>query len=55
MESEMTLIRMAFWTAAIGCLFLFPPAIPAVIVMGVIAKIIVTITRNAQADSGGGS
>ena len=51
----MTPIRVAYWTAAIGCLFLFPPAIPAVIVVGVIAKIIAMIAKGGQGDSGGGS
>ena len=47
----MTPIRVAYWTVAIGCLFLFPPAIPAVIVVGVIAM----IAKGGQGDSGGGS
>ena len=47
MEREMTLIRVAFWTAAIGCMILFPPAIPAVIVLGIIAKVIAMITKAA--------
>ena len=55
MESGITPIRVAFWTAAIGCMILFPPAIPAVIVLGIVAKIVAMITKSGQGDSGGGS
>ena len=51
----MTPVRVAFWTAAIGCMVLFPPAIPAVIVVGVITKIIVMMTKRDPGESDGRS